>query len=77
MLVCWGAVKSEGIVCVPPGTAAFTRSDQRSKHQVPGASRGEAGRAAADAHTKAIDGGTLASTFIHARTIAAASEAPQ
>ena len=32
---------------------------QRNKHQIPGASRSEAGRAAADAYIKSKDGGTL------------------
>ena len=33
--------------------------EQRNNHQVSGTSRGEAGRAAADAYSRAIDGGTL------------------
>ena len=34
-------------------------NEQRFDLQVPGASRGDAGRAAADAYSKAKDGGTL------------------
>ena len=52
-------------------------NEQRSNHQAPGASRSEAGRAAADAYSLAKDGGTLASTICYARATAAASEAAQ
>ena len=47
------------MVYVPPGPAAFAALGQRSAQQVPEASRGEAGRAAADVYSKAKDGGTL------------------
>ena len=43
----------------PPGPAAFAALGQRSAQQVPEASRGEAGRAAAAVYSKAKDGGTL------------------
>ena len=47
------------LVPLPPTPAAFAFLRQRNKHQIPGASRSEAGRAAADAYIKSKDGGTL------------------
>ena len=44
----------------PADTAAFAAPGQRFDPQVSGASRGEAGRAAADAYRKAKDGGIFA-----------------
>ena len=50
----------------PASTAAFAlrHCEQRNNQQVPGASRGEAGRAAAGAHQKGEDGGILSSHFL-------------
>ena len=48
-----------GLRHAPPGPAAFAALGQRWPLQVSEASRGEAGRAAADVYSKAKDGGTL------------------